>query len=413
MMHHQKKKKVDFYKTFSCKFINIVKFFIFSEKTCVACVAKKPDNCGEIFPASGTFVLFLEKSDYKICKFEKRNATFPGISDIDFKGKSFQELCKRNEWPTIDVILETACRVEQTSAELTFSLNSLSIYAKVSTLSSLGSNEPIQLFCEVLKVCTDTHPPVAPAISRTVSLMDSTQHQQHASTSGIITSSSDTNENNKFKPYPQLNRTISVPCDGNSVNPTRISSNCFLSSPPPQKPQISKPIGSQKRKEKRLDSIIDSVATNSTIEMFSSPPLPSSTEIPSMMGPLHQPSTNPRGKPSMSTTMVEEKGSVLKSLLQNPSSAGTLGLPPGYQMQTMPSSSSSGNNYGYVIPTQQLTLRQNSYDAGTMLSVESTGFEIANFGVFSPKETTAKKKRQRAPAGTKKLTKKNMRCLCC
>jgi hypothetical protein len=389
------------------------------KKTCVACVAKKPDdpNSGELFPASGTFVLFLEKSDYKICKFEKRDATFPGINDIDFNGKSFQELCKRNEWPTIDLILETACRVEQTSAELTFSLNGLSIFSKVSTLSSLGSNEPVQLFCEVLKVCTDTHPPQqstsAASIARTVSLMDSSSlQQQQPSTSGIC----DMNEN-KLKNFPQLNRTISVPCDG-SVNPSRIPSNCFLPSPPTVTIP-TKSIGSQKRKEKRLDSIIDSVATNSNIEMFSSPPLPSSSsssisELPSSMMPMGPPQAMFQNRRKLSTAGMmggEEKGSVLKSLLQNPSSAGTLGLPPGYQMQQPNiSNCNASNNYGYAPPTQQLTLRQNSFDAGTMLSAESTGFEIANFGVFSPKDA-AKKKRVRNPAGTKKLTKKQQKDL--
>uniref|UniRef100_A0AC35FER1 Uncharacterized protein n=1 Tax=Panagrolaimus sp. PS1159 TaxID=55785 RepID=A0AC35FER1_9BILA len=241
------------------------------KKTCIACVAKKPDDSGtDNIQGSGTFVLFLDRTNFKICRFEKRDAIFPGINDINFNGKSLQELCKRNEWPTIDLILETACRIEQSSAEFTFSINGLSIYAKVATMSSLGSNEPIQLFCDILKVSTDTHPPSQ--IARTVSLMEPTpstiihqHHQQQPSTSGIIC---DMNEN-KLKQYPQLNRTISVPCDASISTQHR----------GPSLTSTISPLKLNNRKE-RLDSIIDLVATNSietTTTMFCPSPTSATT----------------------------------------------------------------------------------------------------------------------------------------
>uniref|UniRef100_A0AC34G697 Uncharacterized protein n=1 Tax=Panagrolaimus sp. ES5 TaxID=591445 RepID=A0AC34G697_9BILA len=330
--------------------------------------------------------------------------------------KSLQELCKRNEWATIDLILETACRIEQSSAEFTFSINGLSIYAKVATLSSLGSNEPIQLYCDILKVSTDTHPPIQPPqIARTISLMDSTtsstssshllqQHQHHPSTSGGNGNIIDMNEN-KLKQGPQLNRTISVPCDtsGNIISSRTSSSTISIS------PLKQNNIGGLQRRKERLDSIIDSVATNS-IEMFcpsSISPTTSSDnqqqQQQSLMGP-------PQSISNRTASIIEEKGSVLKSLLQNPSSAGTLGLPPGYQMPPMAS-------WNVIEPNpksyQQQQIRQNSFDSNNLQQssfMESSGFEIANFGVFSPNETTtttgtAKKKRQRNSAGPKKLTK--------
>jgi hypothetical protein len=133
----------------------------------------------------------------------------------------------------------------------------------------------------------------------------------------------------------------------------------------------------------------------------------SSSSSTSIMGPPKSISnTNSR-----TNSMCEEKGSVLKSLLQNPSSAGTLGLPPGYQMPI-----SNNWHLSSADPQkqqqQQLSLRQNSFDTSNIMQqqqgyMESSGFEIANFGVFSPKET-AKKKRQRNP-GPKKLTKKQQK----
>jgi hypothetical protein len=372
------------------------------KKTCVACVAKKPDDSGaDNIQGSGTFVLFLDRTNFKICKFEKRDAIFPGINDINFNGKSLQELCKRNEWPTIDLILETACRIEQSSAEFTFSINGLSIYAKVATMSSLGSNEPIQLFCDILKVSTDTHPPSQ--IARTVSLMEPTlpssiihQHQQ-PSTSGIIC---DMNEN-KLKQYPQLNRTISVPCDASNIISTHRG---------PSSTSTISPLKLNNRKE-RLDSIIDSVATNSIeTTLFCPSPTSATTDnhlssSTSIMGPPKSISNNSR-----TNSMCEEKGSVLKSLLQNPSSAGTLGLPPGYQMPISNNWHLSSSDPQKQQQQQQLSLRQNSFDTSNIQQqgyMESSGFEIANFGVFSPKEAT-KKKRQRNP-GPKKLTKKQQK----
>uniref|UniRef100_A0AC34FTF3 Uncharacterized protein n=1 Tax=Panagrolaimus sp. ES5 TaxID=591445 RepID=A0AC34FTF3_9BILA len=383
------------------------------KKTCVACVAKKPDNSGaDSIHGSGTFVLFLDRLSFKICKFEKRDAIFPGINDINFNGKSLQELCKRNEWATIDLILETACRIEQSSAEFTFSINGLSVYAKVATLSSLGSNEPIQLYCDILKVSTDTHPPIQPPqIARTVSLMDSTtssttsshllqQHQHQPSTSGGNGNIIDMNEN-KLKQGPQLNRTISVPCDtsGNIISSRTSSSTISIS------PLKQNNIGGLQRRKERLDSIIDSVATNS-IEMFCPSSISPTTsdnqqQQQSLMGP-------PQSISNRTPSIIEEKGSVLKSLLQNPSSAGTLGLPPGYQMPPM----TSWNVIEQNPKSYQQQLRQNSFDSNNLQQssfMESSGFEIANFGVFSPNETTAttgtaKKKRQRNSAGPKKLT---------
>ena len=128
------------------------------------------------------------------------DASFPGISDIEFRGRTLKELCKKTEWPTISVILENACRIERaSSAELSLSLNGLSILAKVTTLSSLSIDEPIQIYCEILKfatfcfnvsyfyfcrVCADPPHPI-PSIARTVSLME-----PQPSTSGV-----DLNEN--------------------------------------------------------------------------------------------------------------------------------------------------------------------------------------------------------------------------
>jgi hypothetical protein len=67
--------------------------FLFLEKTCVACVAKKPDDSGaDNIHGSGTFVLFLDRTNFKICKFEKRFVLFV----LDYSNPMCRVYCKDN-----------------------------------------------------------------------------------------------------------------------------------------------------------------------------------------------------------------------------------------------------------------------------------------------------------------------------
>lgn len=72
-----------------------------------------------------------------------------------FLHKSLHELCKKNEWPTVDLILETATKVEKSSADLTFTVDGKNIASKVSMQCSLNSNDPIQLNSEVIRTYHD------------------------------------------------------------------------------------------------------------------------------------------------------------------------------------------------------------------------------------------------------------------
>lgn len=80
-----------------------------------------------------------------------RTATFPGINDAPFFGSTLRDLCKKSEHDTIDFILESASQIERSSTELNFSVNGLLLRAKVTTQSTLGTKEPLQLHCEILR----------------------------------------------------------------------------------------------------------------------------------------------------------------------------------------------------------------------------------------------------------------------
>uniref|UniRef100_A0A7E4WB25 PAS domain-containing protein n=1 Tax=Panagrellus redivivus TaxID=6233 RepID=A0A7E4WB25_PANRE len=199
------------------------------KKTLVACVARRPSDD----VPSGTFSLFLDRVNFRVVGFDGRNANIPFLTDTTFHGKTLQELCKRQEWPTIDLILETACHVQRSSTELTFSLvDGINLVTTVMTLSSKGSTGPIQLQCQIQRSFGTA------GVTRSVSISDPAV----PSTSNSI----DLNANQMDKTaIPQLNRTISVPAQAHFFGPNSNSST----------------IGSCP--DDRMDFVINSVVSNS------------------------------------------------------------------------------------------------------------------------------------------------------
>uniref|UniRef100_A0AC34R242 Uncharacterized protein n=1 Tax=Panagrolaimus sp. JU765 TaxID=591449 RepID=A0AC34R242_9BILA len=220
------------------------------QKTCVACVAKKPENqdnsCQE--PSLGIIVLYLDQTTFKVVKVDSSACLAAKLSDNFFLGKSLQEFCRRNEWPTVDLILETAPRVEGACAELTFVVDGRNVATRASMLRSFSADEPHQLRCEILKSLPE---PVCRSMSLAV---------PEPSTSTIMLSNNATEFEVHDGATFGLNRTFSTPPEVAVV-------------PGPTKRRNSRKGRARETQLSRLDSVIDSVASASTEVTNSEPSL--------------------------------------------------------------------------------------------------------------------------------------------